>query len=100
MRVTLTRSGGFAGARLVTTIDCEELESHVADKLRKLIDAADFFNLPKKITAAGAPQPDRFQYEFAIEENGRSHTVVVSEQAAPPALLALAKWISKIKRSK
>ncbi len=90
MRVTLVRSGGFAGLRRTTAIDGAALGPADADALRALVDGARFFALP---AAMPAPQPDRFQYRLTVEEGGRSHTVVVDEAALGAELGALVRWL-------
>ncbi|HHT9120859.1 MAG TPA: protealysin inhibitor emfourin [Candidatus Hypogeohydataceae bacterium YC41] len=97
LRIYFERTGGFAGIRFTTTIDTSELPPEEAEKLRKMVEEADFFNLPAKITSP-SPQPDRFQYKLRVEEEGRQHTVTVSEEAMPPKLSPLVKWLMSAAR--
>jgi hypothetical protein len=92
LRISFERSGGFAGISVKTAIDEEDLAADEAQKLRRMVEEADFFNLPGKITSR-SPQPDRFQYELRLEEKGREHTVKVSEEAMPEKLKPLGKWL-------
>jgi hypothetical protein len=91
MRVSLKRSGGFAGVSMQTTVDTATLPPAEAAQLQNLVAAADFFRLPETIASRG--QPDRFQYQLAIEENGRQHTVTVGESAMPGPLNPLIEWM-------
>jgi hypothetical protein len=97
MRVTFTRSGGFAGVRLRATVSEDELSDKDADRLRRLVEAADCFRLPRKIAAA-RKQPDRFQYELLLEDGERRHAIVVDEEAASPELLMLLEWLTDAAR--
>ena len=97
MRITFTRSGGFAGVRLRATVNEEELPAEAAAQFRQLVDGADCFRLPGKI-AADNKQPDRFQYELLIEDGDRQHSVLVDEEVAPPALLPLLEWLTDAAR--
>jgi hypothetical protein len=97
MRITFIRSGGFAGVRLRTVVNEDELSAEAAAQLRQLVGEADCFRLPGKI-AADRKQPDRFQYELLIEDGGRRNSILVDEEAAPPALLPLLEWLTDIAR--
>ncbi len=92
MRISIERSGGIAGITVRTTIDEKDLTPDEALKLRRLVEQADFLNLPQKITPRSA-RPDRFQYELSLEESGKRHTVTTSEEAMPENLKPLAKWL-------
>ena len=75
-----------------TAVDEKDLALDEAQKLRQLVEEADFFNSPGKIIPR-SPQPDRFQYELRLEEKGRQHTVTMSEEAMPAKLEPLVKWL-------
>ncbi len=98
MRIRFERTGGFAGMRLTATIDTEALPLERADELRRLVDAASFFDLPTTIRSS-APGADQFQYQLTIEVEGRRHTVEVSEAAAPEALQPLLRQLTILARS-
>ena len=100
MRISFERSGGFAGITMKTAIDEKELAPDEAQKLRQLVEKADFFNLSKKIMPRSS-RPDRFQYELSLEESGRQHTVTMSEEALPVKLKPLVNWLmGKARRAK
>jgi hypothetical protein len=95
MRMTIERTGGFAGMRLTKVIDTATLPAEEKNQLRRLVDAADFFHLPATLIS-NSPQPDRFQYRLTVEENTQQHTVVVSEQAVPGTLRPLIECLMKM----
>jgi hypothetical protein len=97
LRISFERSGGFAGITMKTAVDEKDLAPDEAQKLRKLVEEADFFNSPGKITSR-SPQPDRFQYELKLEENDRQHTVTMSEEAMPARLKPLVNWLMEKSR--
>jgi hypothetical protein len=97
LRISFERSGGFAGITMKTAVDEKDLAPDQAQKLRQLIEEADFFNLSGKMMAR-SPQPDRFQYELKLEENDRKHTVMVSEEAMPARLKPLVNWLMEKSR--
>ena len=83
-----------------TAVDEKDLAPGEAQKLRQLIEEADFFNSPGKMMSR-SPQPDRFQYELSLEEKGRQHTVTMSEEAMPAKLKPLVQWlIEKARQTK
>ena len=92
MRISFERSGGFAGITMKTAVDEKDLAPGEAQQFRQLVEEADFFNSPGKITSR-SPQPDRFQYELRLEEKGRQHTVTMSEEAMPAKLKPLVNWL-------
>ena len=94
MRISFERSGGFAGITMKTAVDEKDLAPGEAQKLRQLVEEADFFNSPGKIMAR-SPQPDRFQYELRLEEGNRQHTVTMSEETLPEKLKPLIKWLKE-----
>jgi hypothetical protein len=96
MRVLFERSGGFAGIPLTLTIDLANLSPDEATQLNRLIEQADFFNLPTTISSAA--KPDRFQYRVTIEGGDRHHTVSVGETAAPDTLKPLLNWLVEFAR--
>jgi hypothetical protein len=92
LRISIERSGGFAGITMKTAVDEKDLAPEEAQKLHELVEETDFFNLPGKIISR-SPQPDRFQYELRLEENGQKHKVTVSEEAMPEKLKPLVNWL-------
>ena len=99
MRMTFERTGGFSGITITKVVDTATLPDNEAKQLRHLVDAADFFRLPKTITSR-SPQPDRFGYQLTVEDNGKQHTVEVSEQAVPGTLRPLIDWLKAAARRK
>ena len=98
MRVHFERSGGVAGFRLAATIDTETLPPDQARELEALVDAAGFFDLPE-VMAGPAEAADQFQYRLTVEAGPRSHTVTVSESAAPASLRPLLRRLTVLARS-
>ncbi len=92
LRISIERSGGFAGITTKTSVDEKDLAPEEARKLHQLVEEAEFFNLPGKIVSR-SPEPDRFQYELRLEENGRQYKVAVSEEAMPEKLKPLVNWL-------
>lgn len=98
MRVTIQRTGGFTGIPMTKSIDSVAMSSDEANLLSQMVDAADFFQLPSVIPFT--PQPDRFQYQVIIEQEGKKHRVTCSETAIPPKLKSLLTWLMESARHK
>ncbi|MDF5708537.1 MAG: hypothetical protein PUP90_12845 [Nostoc sp. S4] len=92
MRISLERTGGFAGISKKTSVDTAQLPASEANTLNRLVEAADLFRLPEQITSPN-PQSDRFQYKLTVEDNDKQHTVTVSEAALPGTLRPLIEWL-------
>ena len=99
MRISFERTGGFAGITMKAAVDEKDLAPDEAQKLRRLVEEADFFNLSKKIMPR-SPRPDRFQYELSLEESSRQHTVTTSEEVLPAKLKPLVNWLMEKARHK
>jgi len=98
MRALIEITGGFGGLTTKKTIDSEKLIAEQANRIRQLVDASDFFNLPPTIAYSGQAR-DFFQYKLTVESEGKKHTVVVDEPAAPPALKPLIQFLRATKAS-
>ena len=81
MRLTLTRSGGFAGLLLPpVSLDTAALPPSEAQRLESLIIAANCFDCPQP-RLPRAPQPDRFQFSLMIvQDDGREQTLTFAEE--------------------
>lgn len=93
MRLSLTRTGGFAGLmRPPIVVDTTSLAVAAATRCEKLLTAADFFHLPQELLST--QQPDRFQFSLLVErDDGHSHSVTFDETTDNASLAALAKLI-------
>jgi hypothetical protein len=99
MRIRLERSGGFAGIKLSTSVDTEELGAEQAGKIRNMVEGAAFFGLPETIKSA-RPMPDRFIYRIQVEEGSRAKVVEVDEASLPDQLKPLVKHLVDAARKK
>jgi hypothetical protein len=96
MRVQLKIEGGlahFPGLSQPTLIDGAALPAEEADELRRLVEAARFFDRPSTV---GAPSPgaaDYRRYTISIEEGGRQHTVTLVDPVADPDLQKLLRFL-------
>ncbi|SRR5208283_3677310 len=99
MNIHFERSGGFAGIRLKHDIDVDALPVKIGEEVRKLIEAAGFFQLPESIKATN-PGADRFQYQITMDSGGGKHTVSVDDAAVPETLRPLLRWLTSSAQSR
>jgi emfourin len=88
MRISLVRSGGFAGLRLEATVDTSALDPEIAQRFHKLVEAADLFSLSEP-TINVKSEPDRFRYTLTIDDKGREHSITFEERRVPEAVQPL-----------
>lgn len=94
MHIEFVRTGGFAGIRLTTTVDTEQLPQEQASTLDRLISDAAFFKLPEKILPQ-SPAPDRFVYQVTVAAD-QTHSITVSDAAAPEPLRPLLNYLTTL----
>jgi hypothetical protein len=99
MRVTLSRSGGFAGiVPPPVTLDTAALASGVTRRIAQLVVSTGFFDLPSSL-AAPTRQPDRFQFTLRIvNDDGQEHTVTCDEEVAPEPFIELVRAVQQAAR--
>jgi len=97
MRIIFNRSGGFMGLKSSLTINLDDLPPDQAETLRRLVDEANFFTLPKDPPAR--PHPDGFQYTITVETKTVKQTVHTSDTTAPQELQPLLQELSQRARS-
>jgi emfourin len=93
MRIRFKRTGTDHETDI--NLDLDGLPRTQAEDLLRLIEAADFFNLPENLgTAALLDEP---QYVLAVEDhNGRRHVVNVNDGSVPPALRPLLEKLNSL----
>lgn len=98
MRIHFVRTGGFAGMRLVNTIDSEELPEEEVQALESELDNANFFELPAFLSGemGGA---DRFQYEITVEDGRQVHTVAAGESSLTGDIQPLVQHLERLART-
>lgn len=95
MEIEFVRSGGFAGIRLAASIDSERLATQQAARLDKLVDEAEFFELPTRLVPDIAV-PDAFQYDLEIRAAQRRHAIMVVDGSVPDRLRPLLDYLTTL----
>lgn len=87
MRIDFRVDGGlaaFPGLAKPLTLHCDALPAQENERLRDLVQRADFFSLVQPDAHPAAP--DARAYTIAIDDGARCRTVTVREPIADPAL--------------
>jgi hypothetical protein len=87
VRITVTRSGGFAAIRKQAVVDSDELPSREQELLSRLV--ADARSHPAHSTGSA----DAFVYTVRIDEDGGSERVVLDDASMPTAWRRLVEWV-------
>jgi hypothetical protein len=77
---------------LEVLLDSDRLPNEAADRMRALVNEANFFGLPPEQRVPGA-DGDRLCYQITVITPRRRHTVRVRGAADPPGLEKLAAWL-------
>lgn len=81
MKITVKRSGGFAGlTETLGAVDTSTLDAGQARDIELRVSDLGFFSLPETI-AGSEMGADLFQYEITVLDRGRSHTVQFPDHA-------------------
>lgn len=93
--ITFERTGGLVGNDLHLDLDLDALPDDEAQHLMKLINEADFYNVPER--TAEQFTPDEYKYMIAVNSDQASHTVHTSDSSIPRNLLPLTKELTMLK---
>ena len=97
MKITVKRSGGFAGlTENVADLDTSQLARETAEKISAKVASVGFFDYPAEV-AGGAVGADMYRYEITVTDGTRHHSVSFAESvAAAAALLDLVHTLQAI----
>jgi hypothetical protein len=96
MRVQFKIEGGlayFPGLSKPRVIDTAELPAAEADRLRRLVDAADLFQQPAAARALPKGAADYRQYTITVEDGRRRRTIQLADPITNPDLEALVEYL-------
>jgi len=84
MQIFFERSGGFMGLRLETAVDTAELAAEEAQEWERVLDVAEFFDLPSNLAAQS--EADRLIYKIKVVTIEQEHTAMFTDEDAPQEL--------------
>lgn len=93
--ITFKRSGGFIGQGMRLQLDLSRLPSNNARAIIRLIEQAEFFNIPENLIVKF--NPDEYQYTITVDMGIVSHTVRTNDTTMPASLRPLVDELSSLK---
>ena len=93
MRISLERTGGFAGIKVQRVVDSKDLLPAEAKRLTALLKKARFFELPTEL-GGESPGVDRFHYKLTVENDDGTRTIEASDASIPDGMRPLIDWLS------
>jgi len=93
--ITFERSGGVVGNEVYFDLDLGTLSEDKVERVQKLIDNADFFNIPTNLGMSATP--DEFQYKISVDTDDKHHNVHATDTTMPKALLPLVRELTMLR---
>ena len=93
--IMFKRCGGFIGTGMRFQLDLDQLPINDARYLVRLIEQAEFFNLPENLIIKF--NPDEYQYTITVDLGMTSHTVRTNDTTMPAPLRPLIDELSALK---
>jgi hypothetical protein len=89
------RCGGFIGTGMRFQLDLDQLPISDASFIVRLIEQAEFFDLPENLIIKF--NPDEYQYTITVDLGVTSHTVRTNDTTMPASLRPLVEELSALK---
>jgi len=93
--ISFKRSGGFIGQGMRLQLDLSRLPSNDARAIIRLIEQAEFFNIPENLIVKF--NPEEYQYTITVDMGIVSHTVRTNDTTMPASLRPLVDELSSLK---
>jgi hypothetical protein len=92
--ITFERSGGVVANEIYLDLDLDSLPEDSAKHLLKLVEKADFFNIPRNLGMTSSP--DEFQYKITVDDGDNYHSVRTTDTTMPRSLLSLVRELTMV----
>jgi len=93
--IIFKRSGGFIGQGMRFRLDLNQIPADDARDIIRLIQQAEFFNLPENFIIKF--NPNEYQYTITIDLGIISHTVRANDTTMPASLRPLVDELSALR---
>jgi hypothetical protein len=95
MKIYFEESGGLAGIDNSISINSDSLDPQEASELQRLVDNANFFDLPSE-PAAPLRGADYLEYKITIETNdNKKHSIRITDLTIPPNTGPLIRYLRR-----
>ena len=92
--ITFERSGGVVGNEIYLDLDLDSMPADNVERLLKLVEKADFFNIPTNLGMASSP--DEFQYKVTVDDGSNYHSVRATDTTMPKSLFPLVRELTML----
>ena len=92
--ITFKRCGGFVGRGMRCQLTLDQLPKDDAGALLRLIQQAEFFNIPENLIVKF--NPDEYQYTITVDAGVICHTVRTNDTTMPASLRPLVDELSSL----
>jgi hypothetical protein len=96
MRIEFQTEGGiahFPGLSQPVVIESDALAEEDASELKRLVEAANFFEQPTDVGAPRSGAADYRRYTISVEDGGRQHTIQLADAVEDPTLQQLLHFL-------
>jgi len=98
MRISVTRTGGYAGEEQVATLDTSELAPDAAAEIRRAVESANLPALAQR-GGGGTVGADVFRWRITVSDGGE-RTVAFADDDHDPAVEPLRRLVETVARAK
>jgi hypothetical protein len=96
MKIYFEQSGGFTGIDNSILIDSNSLHPEEAVELQRLVDIANFFDLPSELSSVPLRGADYLEYKITIEtSDNKKHTIKVTDLTMPLNIGPLIRYLRR-----
>jgi hypothetical protein len=94
MKIYFEESGGFAGIDRNISINSDSLHPEEASELQRIVDNANFFDLPSEPAAAPLRGADYLEYKITIETNdNKKYSIKTTDLTMPHNIGPLIRYL-------
>lgn len=95
MKIFFEQSGGVAGIDNSISIDSNSLDPQEASELQRLVENANFLDLPPE-SSAPLRGADYLEYKITIETNdNKKHSIKTTDLTIPPNVAPLIRYLRR-----
>jgi hypothetical protein len=102
MKIIFKMDGGFAYLPALSkpsVIDTALLDPQAANQLENLVRECSFYNQPARVGSTAKGAADHQTYTISVEDNGRSHTIQLTDPIEDANLHRLVSHLRNMARS-
>jgi len=83
MKISVTRSGGYAGLEETATVDTDHADPAVSSEIEELARNAAIFDISQEDLGEEPIGADLARYEISVHEGGRHRVIAFQDDGSP-----------------